>query len=130
MTATSRIDLGTDSLGQLIFANSSSQSWTGSQTLFIDNWSGTATGGGAEGIYFGASGLVTAQLGEILFHNPVGFAAGDYGAQLLGSREIVPVPEPSALFGAAGLLGLVGWRERRRFFKDFAHTRRNATRIG
>ena len=130
LSATSRIDLGTDSLGQLIFANSSSQSWTGSQTLFIDNWSGTATGGGAEGIYFGTGGLVTAQLGEILFHNPVGFAAGDYGAQILGSGEIVPVPEPSALFGAAGLLGLVGWRERRRFFKDFALTRRNATRIG
>ena len=37
LSATSRIDPGTYSLGQLIFANSSAQSWTSAQTFFIDN---------------------------------------------------------------------------------------------
>jgi MYXO-CTERM domain-containing protein len=39
------------------------------------------------------------------------------GYQIIGSDgnfEIVPVPEPSAVFGALALLGLAGYRERRR----------------
>jgi hypothetical protein len=34
-----------------------------------------------------------------------------------GGFELVPIPEPTTIFGALGLLGLVGYRERRRVAK-------------
>ncbi len=46
--------------------------------------------------------------------HPTGYAAITFGD--MTSYEIVPVPEPSstALLGTVGLLGLAGYRERRR----------------
>ena len=48
-----------------------------------------------------------------------GFGSGATQIAFGSMYEIVPVPEPSstALLGAAGLLGLVGFRERRRVRK-------------
>lgn len=98
-------------------------------TLSIYNWSGSAYGLGQpdngtditqDRLLFGApgTGLDDTALSAISFY------AGGAGSTLLGTGheisfdgnfEIVPVPEPSstALIGAAGLLGLVGYRERR-----------------
>ncbi|RYD34167.1 MAG: hypothetical protein EOP87_09710 [Verrucomicrobiaceae bacterium] len=82
----------------LQFANSSVPSWSG--MLTISGWSGLAAGDGAERLVFGsdASGLTPDQLSRITFNNPEGFAAGNYGAAILASGEVVPlIPEPSAV---------------------------------
>jgi len=47
---------------------------------------------------------------NISFNGVSGFNAIQFG----GYYEVVPVPEPTTVFGAFGLLGFIGWRERRR----------------
>jgi hypothetical protein len=42
-----------------------------------------------------ASGLSTAQLRQIVFTNPAGFAAGTYSAQILSTGEVVPTTRAS-----------------------------------
>jgi hypothetical protein len=82
----------------------------------IWNWSGTLTGGGSDQLFFGSSsaGLTPAQLASITFVDPVGLGSGSYGAQLLSTGELVPVPEPSPLLASGLLLGIVGMQRRRR----------------
>ena len=112
LSSSSTIDLtGTDILH---FAVSDTQAWTG--TLSIVNWSGTPiTGGGAEELLFGtnATSITAAQLLEIQFIDPAGYAPGTYTATFatLNPGEIVPlapVPEPStdvaAVLAVAALL--------------------------
>ena len=43
-----------------------------------------------------------------------GFGPGYSAIQFGGQFEIVPVPEPSSVATAMVLLGLIGWRERRK----------------
>jgi autotransporter-associated beta strand protein len=103
----------------LAFANSSTQTWTG--TLSIYNWSGTPViGNGTDQIYFGtdATGLTSTQLGQIVFYS-------DSGTTLLGTAgyasgmdgEIVAVSEPSTWFAAALAFGCLGFTQRRRMRK-------------
>ena len=111
LSLSSIIDFG-DGLdpNALTFANSSAleANWTG--TLSIYNWTGSI-----DRLFFGsdANGLTVNQLAQISFYSGPGSGFLGGGA-ILGTGEIVPVPEPSAVFGAVGLLGLVGWRERRK----------------
>jgi MYXO-CTERM domain-containing protein len=99
----------------LAFANSSSETWTG--TLSIHNWTGTAgVGDGTDQLYFGsdATGLTATQLGQILFFS-------DDGTNLLGSGlilsdgEVVPVPEPSTWAAGALAFAAIAFLQRRRF---------------
>lgn len=73
------------------FANSSALPWTNNTALLIDGWNGASFGGGKHQLIFGsnATGLNAAQLGQILFHNPVG-QPGMYPATILPSGEVVP----------------------------------------
>jgi autotransporter-associated beta strand protein len=85
VTANSTIALG-GNVHSLIFANSSSEAWTGS-VLTITGWVGTPGSSGTAGkIFFGndATGLTQAQLDMIVF---TGYSAG---AQILATGEIVP----------------------------------------
>ena len=94
------------------FADSSGASWATGEFLSIWNWTA-----GTDHLYFGtsASGLLASQLSQIHFYS-------DSDTTLLGSYsgftgslgEIVPVPEPSSVFIALGLYGLIGFRERQR----------------
>ena len=122
LTATSTIDLANlNTNNALRFAASNGNTWTG--TLNIWNWSGTAlaAGGGNAGseldqIFFGSSNtaLTSEQLSQISFFSDAG--ATNLGSAVFGaSGQIVPVPEPTTIFGALALVGLVGFRERRRF---------------
>lgn len=111
LTADSTIDFGNfgaTGLRQLTFDNSAGISWNG--TLTITNWQGVAnTSSEFTDIFFGVGGLTTAQQGQIRFANQ-----GNVAGTLLGTGELVPVPEPKIYVAALALLGVVGWRERRR----------------
>ncbi|HEX8339672.1 MAG TPA: PEP-CTERM sorting domain-containing protein [Tepidisphaeraceae bacterium] len=101
--ASSTIDLG-NAESVLRYATSAAEAWTG--TLTITNWNGSATGGGADQLYFGldASGLTETQLAQITF---TGY---EPGVAMLSTGEVVatgaPVPEPAslALIAVAGLI--------------------------
>ncbi len=82
----------------LRFADSSAAAWTAGRQLVIREWNGSAAGGGAEQVFFGASagGLTAGQLTQVGFMNPAGFAAGLYHATLLASGEVVPSGAPVA----------------------------------
>ena len=113
LSASSTIDFGNfgaSGLRQLTFANSSGITWTG--TLTITNWQGVAnTSSEFTDIFFGTGGLslTPGQLGQIRFANQDNVAG-----TLLGTGELVPVPEPKIYMAALALLGVVGWRERKR----------------
>lgn len=108
---TTVLDLGSGA-SVLTFANSSAVAWNG--LLNIWNWSGIRAGGGTDQLNFSApTGLNETQLGQISFVDPAGMAPGTYGAALLGTGELVPVPEPGALATGILLLGSLTLRRRR-----------------
>lgn len=112
----SHIDLGGGS-SVIHFADSSAASWTAGKTVYIEGWSGSTSGGGTDQILFGtsASALLSGQLGQIFFVDPMGFAPGLYAANLLPSGEIVPIPELRTTI-LVSLMGVcAAWRERRRW---------------
>ncbi len=109
LTGDSTIDFGAGA-SVVTFADSSG-SWT--DTLTLANWSGNKNGGGADQLFIGS--ISSGNLNQIVFVNPVGFAPGTYGARLLASGEIVPIPEPGAILAMAALFALAVWRERCRF---------------
>jgi hypothetical protein len=76
------------SASRLSFANSSSETWAGGDTLTISNWNGNLSGGGAEQLKFGAdpSGLTAAQLNQIQFQ----IGTNSYPAEILATGEVVP----------------------------------------
>jgi autotransporter-associated beta strand protein len=107
LQSTSTVDLGVG-LSILHFADSHLANWTPNNVLEIDGWSGAANGNGTDQVIFGSntSGLTLAQIAEIRFYNPNGFAAGTYSAMILANGELVPgtaVAEPATWF--AGALG-------------------------
>ena len=61
------------------------------------------------------TGVQTCAL-PIFFSDAGSTALGSQAGQISfgGNQELVPVPEPTTIFGALALLGLVGYRERRR----------------
>lgn len=108
------------------FGASNLASWMAGETLSIYNWDGLMSGGGNDRLIFGidSTALTSGQLGQISFYD------GGLGSNFLGTGtfvgslgEVVPVPEPSSVATVMGLLGLVGWRERRK-----AQSTRRATR--
>jgi hypothetical protein len=96
------------------FADSSGAPWSGLMQIW--NWTGALTGGGSDQLFFGSSGsgLTPAQLASISFIDPNELGSGSYGAQLLGTGELIPVPEPSFWLAGGILLGIAGLHHRRR----------------
>jgi hypothetical protein len=123
LAASSIIDFGAGS-SFLFFADSSAVTWNAGARLSLWNWSGNVyVGGGTDRIHFGdgsSLGLTSSQLAQIDFYSDAGLTqysiAGAFSSNaFVGSfGEVVPVPEPTAMGVAMGLLGLIGWRERRR----------------
>ena len=116
LSATSVIDMGAGA-SLLHFSDSNLATWTG--TLSIWNWSGLpVSGGGTDRIFFGdgtGTGLTASQLLQVSFYSDAGSTLFSSPTGFVGSSgEIVPVPEPSSVATVLGLLGLVGWRERRK----------------
>ena len=104
LTASSKIRLGKGT-HNINFSASNSVSWTGSKTLTITGWTGTAGASGTEGkIFFGANatGLTAGQLAQINFE---GYSPG---AIMLPDGEIVPsavVPLVSSATTASSTFG-------------------------
>ncbi len=126
LQANSVIDFGSGSTTSILhFAASNLATWTAGKTLSIDDWSGLYNGGGTEELLFGtnASGLTASQIAEIQFVNPNdGQAPGVYGARILSTGEICPVPEPSTwVAGALAVMSLV-FNQRRRISRLVRHT--------
>lgn len=88
---------------RLSFNDSSSQTWSAGETLFLKSWSGSTNGGGDDQLKFGttAGGLTAAQLAQIQFIDPAGFAPGTYNAKILNTGEVVPTILP-LLYPATG----------------------------
>jgi sucrose-6-phosphate hydrolase SacC (GH32 family) len=80
------------------FAASATEPWTSDKTLVIREWDGAPGGGGTKRVVFGSSpgGLTTAQVAQLGFVNPLGFAAGTYPAKILATGEVVPDGTPQA----------------------------------
>jgi fibronectin-binding autotransporter adhesin len=112
-TGTSVIDFANLS-GTNVFTFAAS-TFSGAGTLQVWNWSGTpATGGGTDQLFFGnsAGGLTGGTSGSVEFFTGPGSGSLGVGSQL-PSGELVPVPEPSGLLAALGLLGLTFRRDGR-----------------
>jgi autotransporter-associated beta strand protein len=122
LTENSVIDFGNFALGNTFrFADSAALTalWTTGKELSIYNWTP-----GVDHLYVGTntSGLDASQLGKISFYSgaPGSLSTGFPGGAFNGTPfdglngEVSPVPEPSSVATVMGLLGLVGWRERRK----------------
>ena len=123
LSASSTLDFGSGSGNTLTFSNLS----LGSNILAVYNWTGsryatdatTDTGGPSQDRLLFTTDVSAQTLGQINFYS------GGAGSGWLGNGnqinfnnnptfEVVPVPEPTTIFGALALLGLVGVRELRR----------------
>tara|TARA_B100000965_G_scaffold404887_1_gene437001 strand:+ start:838 stop:2481 length:1644 start_codon:yes stop_codon:yes gene_type:complete len=117
LQVSSTFDMGSgDSV--IVFQKNEILGWTAGQTLLVLNWSGNLSGGGTDQLFFGtdSTGLSASKLSQILFRNPDGLAIGDYSAQILGTGEVVPVPEPSTyalILGAAVIAYILYYRCRK-----------------
>ena len=104
LTANSVIDFANPGATTILaFGDSSGVSWVGGQTLTINGWNGSLTGGGTSQLRVaGLSSLTASQLSQITFS---GFGTGAAILSNAGVFEIVPVPEPGAVLAltAAGL---------------------------
>ena len=100
------IQLGTATGGAVLhFAKSSPVAWNAG-TLSITSWNGSASGGGADRIFFGsdATGLTAGQLAQIKWVNPLG--SGDVtGAAILATGEIVPAATTPTTIGSPAIVG-------------------------
>jgi hypothetical protein len=124
LSVNSTIDFSTGSTSHgsnLLFASLNS---TIGNTISIEDWTGTVgTDNGSASndriLFITDPGLTDAQLASSQFYNDSGSLVGSGGTEINfnGYTEIVAlsaVPEPTTIFGALALLGLVGFRERRR----------------
>lgn len=94
------VDFGTNISTLLRFAASRDVPWGDGATLYVENWSGSVNGGGANRLLIGTnqSGLSARQLAQVVFINPAGFAAGNYPARILANGEIIPTQQPALAF--------------------------------
>ena len=127
LSANSTLDFGAGAGSQLWFSGVGSH--TAATTLSILNWSGTASqAGGATDdrlIFAGTASSFTSDFtqSDVSFNGSFGYSAILFDA---GHYEIVPVPEPSTIATAMGLLGLIGWRQHRRARQSGPAVRRAA----
>ena len=123
LSGTSTLDFGTGQNNLLEFADLTEIS---GYSLRVNNWTGTMYPGDATDdsgditqdrfVFAAGSGLSVGDMfPSISFYNISNQYLGFGQVVNFGSGfEIVPVPEPSAIFGALALFGLAGYRERRR----------------
>lgn len=97
---------------KLGFADSHGEAWANGSRLTVSNWNGAVTGGGDHQLRFGtnASGLTSAQVGQIRFVDPSGFPRGTYAAKILNDGEVVPDAPVVSAAAANGAL-VISWAD-------------------
>ena len=120
LSANSTIDFGTGNTNSLTFASLS----LGSFNLVVTHWTGTYytagettdhSNGTQDRLLFTIDPSLNAtQLSQISFYNDAGNFIGTGKEIAFGITELVPVPEPSTWIAGSLMLGLIGYRERRR----------------
>jgi len=96
----------------LLGFNASAQAnWNPAAILSVTNWSGSTNGNGLDQLTFGtnAAALTLAQLRQIVFVNPSGFAPAQYLAKILSSGEVVPAPNPPLFWQLANGQLIITW---------------------
>jgi hypothetical protein len=91
----------------LRLANSSTQPWAADAILYMTNWHGSASGGGATQLYFGSdsSGLTPQQLAQIRFS----ISGHLSSATILPTGEVVPATPPTVQFTRNGSTLTLTW---------------------
>ena len=121
LSANSTIDFGVGNTNSLTFASLS----LGAFNLVVTHWTGTYYTAGETTDHGPASqdrllftidpSLNAAQLSQISFYNDAGnFIGTGKEINFGGPTELVPVPEPSTWIAGSLMVGLIGYRERRR----------------
>jgi fibronectin-binding autotransporter adhesin len=123
LSATSTIDFGA---GASVVRFAGIAQSVADTVLMIANWTGTPTvPGGTDRLLF--SGLAT-DFTNLFNQNEVSFneISGYFASEDLGGfYEITPVPEPATFLSALGVIGLIGYRERRRISNAMKWGRRD-----
>lgn len=126
LSATSTINFGEAGEGNSIVRFASIAQSVDGTILQITNWAGTPHSfGGAERLLFsGTSNSFTTIFGqnEVSFNGISGYAVMDFS----GFYEVTAVPEPSTVFAACAVVGMLGFCERRRLVKFWFARRRSA----
>jgi fibronectin-binding autotransporter adhesin len=135
LTATSTLDFGADGEGNSLIqfaAIGGAINLNDNIVLQINNWQGMpGTGGGVERLLFGGSASeFTSRFAqnEVTFDGVAGYTAVQFGSyyEVTTPLAFAEVPEPGTVFGGLALLGMVGYRERRRAEAWFARSRKDA----
>jgi hypothetical protein len=120
----SHLDFGTGTVGALNFASFVS----GGNTLTIDNWTGTSSTRGTDGL---TDRLIFAsnQSGNLGSFNFTGFGPGALQFDLgNGYFEVVPVPEAGTYLSGLIVLALILLHHRKQF-RQLAHRWRASNRL-
>ena len=126
LSASSTLDFGSNTAQGNVIEFAAGVTHTAG-TLAITDWNGTLfTGNGSERLLFagtlGAAGSFDQQFAQnaVSFNGVQGYSAVQFGTGAGAYYEITAVPEPTTWFAAFGLLGLVGYRERKRLSTLFS----------
>ncbi len=111
LTADSTLDFGAlgGKGGNTSLTFSGATAWTG--ILTIQNWQGDGygtLGPTNDHLYFSDASNVS--LGQFQFI----IGGQQFGARLVGNEVVAAIPEPTTVAAAVLLVGVIGWRERRR----------------
>ena len=108
LSGNSIIDMGSGS-SKLTF--DSLGDWTAGSTLSIYNWTRNS-----DQVLFNTTTGLSDHFASITFYSDAGVTPFTTPTHLYGNEltALTAVPEPSTYIGAVALLGLIGWRERRR----------------
>ena len=96
---------------KVTFADSSGQSWDPAQTIYVDSWNGSLSGGGADQLIFGnsANALTSAQLQGLRFDIDGSVPYGYWFAKILPTGEVVPTPVPPLTEVLNGTNLVINW---------------------
>jgi fibronectin-binding autotransporter adhesin len=114
LSANSTLDFGAGSSSIIQFGGIAQS--VDNTVLAITNWNGVPSmGNGTERLLFSGNATSFTSLfdqNEVSFNGVFGYTAVQFGTN--SYYEITAVPEPATVLGALALVGLIGFRERRR----------------
>ena len=113
LNTSATIDMGANVAGSVLTFGDVT-TWSG--ILNVWNYTGAPWVAGTDKLIF-SSNIGNIDLGKVNFYSDNGITpmGTTFGATIVNGTELVPVPEPTAIASILALLGLAGYKERRRF---------------